>query len=85
MILLFLRRLSPRTRLIIGVVLVAAGLALTALSVVYPGLLNHAIATAVTGAVMCVSGAVSRRRARRAAAQPSVDGEVTHAGSARDR
>lgn len=85
MILLFLRRLSPRTRLIIGVVLVAAGLALTALSAVYPGLLNHAIATAVIGAVMCVSGAVSRRRAWRAAVQPTVDGGLAPLAVPSDR
>jgi drug/metabolite transporter (DMT)-like permease len=85
MILLFLHRLSPRVRLTTGMVLVVAGLALVALSTVYVGLLNHGIGLAVIGAVMCVSGAVGRRRAGRAVAQPSVDGEVTRAGSARDR
>lgn len=85
MILLLLGRLSPRARLVTGVVVMVAGLALVALSAVYPRLLSHAIALAVIGAVMYLSGAVGRRRARRAADQPAVDDERIHEGSARGR
>jgi membrane-bound ClpP family serine protease len=72
MVFLLLRRLSPRARFITGVVLVAAGLVVIAVSAVVAGLLIHGIALAVIGAAMCVSG----RPARAAADQPAVDDEL---------
>jgi len=64
-ILLLIRRLSPRTRTITGAVLVAAGLALVGVSVTLaPGLLVHGIVLIVVGAVLWTSAVVTRRRAR---------------------
>jgi hypothetical protein len=85
MIFLLLRRLSPRARLITGVVLVAAGLVVVAVSVVAAGLLIHGIALTVIGAAMCTSAVASGRRARRAAYQPTVDDELTREGNAHGR
>jgi drug/metabolite transporter (DMT)-like permease len=64
-ILLLIRRLSPRARTITGVVLAAAGLALIGVSVTLAaGLLVHGIALTVIGAVLWTSAIVTRRRAR---------------------
>jgi drug/metabolite transporter (DMT)-like permease len=75
---LLLRRLSPRTATVVGVVLVAVGLALIAMSAVLSaGLLVHGIALVVVGAVVGASAVVNRRRASAAtpvSADPSVAG-----------
>ena len=77
MIFLLLRRLSPRARMITGVVLMIAGLVVVAVSAVAAGLLIHGIALTVMGAVMCTIAVTSGRRARRAADRPTVDDELT--------
>jgi drug/metabolite transporter (DMT)-like permease len=69
-IILLLRRLSPRARLVAGAVCVVAGLVLVAVSAVVGGLLVRAIALTVIGVVLGASGVVSGRRARRAAVEP---------------
>jgi drug/metabolite transporter (DMT)-like permease len=62
---LLLRRLSPRTRIISGSAVVAAGLVLAAVAAaVANGLLVHGVALAAIGAVMVTSGIVSQRRAQ---------------------
>jgi drug/metabolite transporter (DMT)-like permease len=72
---LLLRRLSPRTRILVGSLIVAAGVALTAVSIaVAAGLLVHGVALAVIGAVMWTSGMVAKRRAAQPAAQLSTAG-----------
>jgi hypothetical protein len=98
--LLLLRRLSPRTRLITGVVLVAAGLVVVAVSAVTAGLLIHGIILTAIGAAMCLSALASGRRARRTTAgaivdrptvaraivdRPTVDEEPSRAGSGHGR
>jgi len=70
-ILLLIRRLSPRARTITGVMLVAAGLAFVGVSVTFAaGLLGHGIALTVIGAVLWTSAIVTRRRARLAHRPP---------------
>jgi len=65
MLLRLLRRLSPRTRIIVGVVTVAAGFVLAAVAAaVAAGLVVHGVALAVIGAVLWTSGIVSKKRAR---------------------
>jgi drug/metabolite transporter (DMT)-like permease len=64
-ILLLIRRLSPRTRTITGAVLTAAGMVLVGVSVTLAaGLLVHGIVLIVIGAVLWTSAVVTRRRAR---------------------
>jgi drug/metabolite transporter (DMT)-like permease len=64
-ILLLIRRLSPRTRTIVGAVLVVAGLTLVGVSVTLAaGLLVHGILLTVIGAALWTSAVVTRRRAR---------------------
>lgn len=63
-LLLLVRRLSPRNRAIVGLVLVAAGLALIVVSSLAVAALIHGGLLAVFGAVLCVSAANSRRQAR---------------------
>ena len=66
---LLLRRLSPRTRIIAGSVVVAAGLVLAAVAAaVAAGLVLHGVALAAIGAVMWTSGIVAKRRGRLSAA-----------------
>ena len=61
---LLLRRLSPRARTIVGVLVMAAGLAIAAVSeALSVGLLAHGIALFVIGAVVCANAVVNRRRA----------------------
>jgi drug/metabolite transporter (DMT)-like permease len=62
---LLLRKLSPRTRIIAGSAVVAAGLVLAAVAAaVASGLVIHGVALAVIGAIMWTSGMVSKRRAQ---------------------
>lgn len=64
-VLFLLRRLSPRGRAILGVALVAVGLALVGVSAALSaGLLIHGIALTLIGAGLCASALVSRKRAR---------------------
>jgi hydrogenase-4 membrane subunit HyfE len=73
---MLLRRLSPRTRIIVGVVTAAAGLVLAAVAAaVAAGLIVHGVALAVIGAVIWISGIVAKRRAR-LAGQLSVAGHI---------
>ncbi|QKG21943.1 hypothetical protein [Actinomadura verrucosospora] len=69
MIFLLLRRLGVRARMIAGAVLVAAGLAVIAASVLVDGLLVHGVILAAVGAVMCGGAARDARRARAAAGE----------------
>ncbi|WP_131736131.1 hypothetical protein [Actinomadura roseirufa] len=71
LILVVLRRLGLRTRMIVGVVSVAAGLGLVAV----PGMLVHGLALLATGVIFCASAASGGRRARSRA-----DGERVPAG-----
>jgi drug/metabolite transporter (DMT)-like permease len=65
LIFLLLRRLSPRSRTIVGLVLVAAGLALVTISAaIAAGLLIHGLALFVIGGALYTSTLVSRRRAQ---------------------
>lgn len=86
---LLLRRLSPQTRIVVGSVITAAGLVLVAVAAAMAvGLLIHGAALAVIGAVMWISGLVSKRRAqpaseRPASAQPA--SEMSAAGHGNDR
>lgn len=57
---MLLRRLSFRTRMIVGVVLVVAGVGVVALSVAVPGVLIHGVILLVVGAVFCGSAVVGR-------------------------
>ena len=60
---LLLRRLSPRTRIIAGSAVIAAGLVLAAVAAAMAtGLVVHGVALAAIGAVMVTSGIVSQRR-----------------------
>lgn len=74
---LLLRRLRPQTRIVVGSVITAAGLVLVAVAAAMAvGLLIHGAALAVIGAVMWISGLVSKRRAqpaseRRAPSRPA--------------
>ena len=62
-ILLLIRRLSPRARTITGVLLVALGLALVGVAVtLVAALLVHGIALTAVGAVLCTSAILARRR-----------------------
>jgi hypothetical protein len=68
LILLLIRRLSPRTRTITGLACLAAGAALAAVSAILSvDLYIHAIATAVTGIILWAAGVKGQRRAQ---AQP---------------
>jgi len=79
MLILLLRRLSPRSRTVAGLVLVAAGLVLVAISAaVAAGLLIHGVALTVIGVVLYTSAVVSRRRAR-LVPRPGIGSEVTAA------
>ena len=86
---LLLRRLRPQTRIVVGSVITAAGLVLVAVAAaVAVGLLIHGAALAVIGAVMWISGLVSKRRAQpasegQASAQPA--SEMSAAGHGNDR
>lgn len=86
---LLLRRLRPQTRIVVGSVITAAGLVLVAVAAaVAVGLLIHGAALAVIGAVMWISGLVSKRRAQPASegpgsAQPA--SEMSAAGHGNDR
>ncbi len=69
---LLLRRLRPQTRIVVGSVITAAGLVLVAVAAaVAAGLLIHGAALAVIGAVMWISGLVSKRRAQPASEGPA--------------
>jgi hypothetical protein len=60
MLLLLLRRLSPRNRALAGLAVLAAGIALIpTLSVV------HGVVLALIGAALCTSGVAAMRRATR--------------------
>ncbi len=86
---LLLRRIRPQTRIVVGSVITAAGLVLVAVAAaVAAGLLIHGVALAVIGAVMWISGLVSKRRAQPASegpasAQPA--SEMSAAGHGNDR
>jgi drug/metabolite transporter (DMT)-like permease len=65
LILLLIRRLSPRTRIITGLVCLAAGAALAAVSALLSvDLYIHAILTAITGAILWAAGVKGQRRAQ---------------------
>jgi hypothetical protein len=82
LILLLIRRLSPRGRMITGVALLAAGAVLAGVSAVLSiGLFVHGIMLMVIGAVLGASVIVGKRRAR--AEQPGANGQPTFAGSSR--
>ncbi|MEV0646231.1 hypothetical protein AB0I28_13300 [Phytomonospora sp. NPDC050363] len=73
-VLLLLGRIEPRRRVLAGASFTVAGLAWTVVALaVAPGFAVHGLVTAVTGAVLWISGVIGRRRAR-------PDGEVTPAG-----
>lgn len=78
-LLLLIRRLSPRNRAIVGLVLVALGLALAAVSNLAVAELIHAGLLAAIGVVLCISAAASRRQAR-LADRPGVASTVVPAG-----
>ena len=60
-----LRRLSIRSRLIIGVIVTAAGSALTGAAATFaPGLMIHGIVTAVVGVIFLGSVWIDGRRRR---------------------
>lgn len=86
---LLLLRLRPQTRIVVGSVIMAAGLVLVAVAAaVAVGLLIHGAALAVIGAVMWISGLVSKRRAQPAgegpaSAQPA--SEMSALGHGNDR
>ena len=86
---LLLRRIRPQTRIVVGSMITAAGLVLVAVAAaVAAGLLIHGAALAVIGAVMWISGLVSKRRAQPASegpasAQPA--SEMSAAGHGNDR
>jgi hypothetical protein len=62
---LLLRRLCPRTRIIAGSAVVAAGVVLAAVAAAMAtGLIVHGVALAVIGAVMLTSGLVGKHRAQ---------------------
>ena len=66
---MLLRRIRPQTRIVVGSVITVAGLVLVAVAVaVAAGLLIHGAALALIGAVMWISGLVSKRRAQPASA-----------------
>jgi hypothetical protein len=67
MILLFLRRSSPRTRAITGAILMAAGMASIAVATARStGILVHAIIVTVIGGIVLANGITGLRRARAA-------------------
>ena len=71
-LLLLLRRIRPQTRIIAGSVITAAGLVLVAVAAaVAAGLLIHGAALALIGAVMWISGLVSKRHAQPASEGPA--------------
>jgi drug/metabolite transporter (DMT)-like permease len=62
---ILLRRLSIRSRAIVGLILACAGVALIVVSVVaVSGLLIHGVIVAVLGVIFLASAMASRRRAR---------------------
>jgi drug/metabolite transporter (DMT)-like permease len=64
LILLLIRRLSPRTRTITGLACLAVGVALAAVSAVLSvDLYIHAIVTIITGAILWAAGVKGQRRA----------------------
>ncbi|GIG68411.1 hypothetical protein [Phytomonospora endophytica] len=64
-VLLLLGKLSPRRRVVSGVTCALAGILWIAVSAVAaPGLLVHGVVLAAVGAILWISGAVARRRAR---------------------
>jgi drug/metabolite transporter (DMT)-like permease len=68
-----LRRLSPRGRMVFGVVLMVVGLALVSVSVTLSAdLLVHGVALIGIGAVLCTSAIVGAKRALRSV---RVDGQ----------
>jgi hypothetical protein len=74
LILLLIRRLSPRTRIITGRACLAVGAALAAVSAVLSvDLYVHAIVTVLTGAILWAAGVKGQRRAQ---AQPPARDEV---------
>jgi Flp pilus assembly protein TadB len=65
MILLFLRRSSPRTRVLTGAILMATGVALVAMAIARStGVPVHAIIVTVIGAIVLASGLRRLRRPR---------------------
>ena len=86
---LLLRRIRPQTRIVVGSVITAAGLVLVAVAAaVAAGLLIHGAALAVIGAVMWISGLVSKRRAQPASEGPASAqsaSEMSAAGHGNDR
>lgn len=82
LILLLIRRLSPRGRTITGAVLLALGAAVVGLAVALSiNLYVHGAILMVFGAVLWASAFGGKRRAR--AAQPGESGQPTLAGSSR--
>ena len=76
---MLLRRIRPQTRIVAGSVITAAGLVLVAVAAAMAaGLLIHGAALAVIGAVMWISGLVSKRHAQPAS-------EMSAAGHGNDR
>ncbi len=64
-ILLLIRRLSPRARVITGLACLAAGAALAVVSTVLSvDLYIHAIVTVITGAILWTAGIKGQRRAQ---------------------
>jgi drug/metabolite transporter (DMT)-like permease len=61
---MLLRRLNLRKRMIVGVVLVAAGAGIVALSVAVPGVLIHGVILLVAGAVFCWSAVTGKPGSR---------------------
>lgn len=67
LILLLIRRLSPRTRVIVGAVVIAAGAVLTAVAVAaVHALLIHGIILMAVGAVVAASARIRGSQTRRA-------------------
>ena len=65
LILLLIRRLSPRARIITGLACLAIGAALAVVSAVLSAnLYIHAIITVITGAILWVAGVKGRAQAR---------------------
>ena len=77
---LLLRRIRPQTRIVVGSMITAAGLVLVAVAAAVAAcLLIHGAALAVIGAVMWISGLVSKRRA-----QPASEGACERPAGQRD-
>lgn len=79
-LLLLLNKLSPRRRVVSGVVCTVAGILwVAAAELAAPGLAIHGAVLAVSGAIVWISGAVARRKAAR------TDARATAAGYAEGR